>query len=49
MGIEGFQQAELVKMNAGLQAHQGVIINKKRCLYRAIMSPKPYGTPRVVI
>jgi chorismate mutase len=46
---KAFNKAELVKVNAGLKACQRFIINKKGCLYRAIVSPKSNGTPRVVI
>jgi hypothetical protein len=49
MGVEGIQQARLLKANARLQARQRFIINKKRCLYRAVVSPKPYGVSRVVV
>jgi hypothetical protein len=49
VGIERVQKARLIRTGIWLNAPQRAFVYKKRCLYRAIVSPKSHGMPRPVI
>jgi len=49
VGIERVQKARLIRTGIWLNAPQRAFVYEKRCLYRAIVSPKSHGMPRPVI
>jgi hypothetical protein len=49
VGVERVQKTRFIGKNIRLKSLQRVFADEKRCLDRAVMSPEPYGTPRVVI
>jgi hypothetical protein len=49
VGIECVQKPRFVRAGIRLNSLQCIFINKKRCLYCAIVSPKSHGSTRWVI
>jgi hypothetical protein len=49
VAIECLQEARLVEVSIRLNAFQRILFNKEGRLQRAIVSPKPYGSPRLII
>ena len=49
VGIERVQKTRLIRTGIWLNALQRAFVYEKRCLYRAIVSPKSHGMPRPVI
>jgi hypothetical protein len=49
VGIERVQKTRLIRTGIWLNALQRAFVYEKRCLYRAIVSPKSHGLPRPVI
>jgi hypothetical protein len=49
IGIVCIQETRFMGLNIRLNSPQRALVYKKRCLYRAIISPKSHGTPRSVI
>jgi hypothetical protein len=49
VGIEHAQKTRLIRMGIWLNAPQRAFVYEKRCLYRAIVSPKSHGMPRSII
>jgi hypothetical protein len=49
IGIERVQKPRFIGTGIWLNAPQRAFVYEKRCLYRAIVSPKSHGMPRSVI
>ena len=47
--IERAQKSNFVQRHVGFNSLQRIGIDEKRCLHRAIVPPKPDGTPRSII
>jgi hypothetical protein len=49
IGIERVQKTRLIRTGIRLDPPQRAFVYEKRCLYRAIVSPKSHGMPRSII
>jgi hypothetical protein len=49
VAIERVQKARFIRTGIWLDPPQRAFVYEKRCLYRAIVSPKSHGMPRSII
>src|SRR5208282_3006255 len=47
--IEGAEKSNLVEPHVRVNSLQRIGIDEKRCLHRAVVPPKPHGTPRCIV
>src|ERR1700728_3441587 len=47
--IESAEQPDLIGPRIGFDPLQRIGVDEKRCLHRAIVSPKPHGAPRRIV